>query len=271
MERFDTVITVDWSAASTPTLGRDSIWVAVTPDDVVMNIATRHRAEQVIERLIHDRPGQRVLVGVDASFGYPAGTAAALNLDGRCPPWRAMWELLGDLIVDEADNRNNRFEVAATLNERMGVRRFWGAPPSAAGVWLTATKPPLDREFRAVELAYRARGLRPASSWQLLGVGSVGSQSLTAIPVLLRLRRSAEERVRVWPFEPSSGAVDEVLFAEVWPSEIDRAVVNAVEHPVADARQVIALGRALHDGIDPGKPGAGATSEEGWVLSTIGV
>ena len=36
--------------------------------------------------------GERVLVGFDFPYGYPAGFAAALDLTG--PPWLAVWRYL---------------------------------------------------------------------------------------------------------------------------------------------------------------------------------
>lgn len=271
MRSFDVVITIDWSAASAPKLGRDSIWFGLWPDHAVTNVATRHEAARLLSSIVDGAEGRSVLVACDFSFGYPAGTAAALQLDSAMPPWLATWTLLAEMIDDRADNTNNRFEVAAALNERMGVRRFWGAPAARASDWLTSTKPPLDLEFRAVELAYRERGLRPASCWQLLGAGSVGSQSLTGIPILLGLRRRLPRRVTVWPFEPIRGVADEVVVAEVWPSELPRSVIDGIEHPVADARQVIALSALLGHGVEFREPGGETTSEEGWVLSTIGL
>ena len=45
-----------------------------------------------------------------------------------------MWDLLAQLVDDRDDNANNRFEVAAELNRRVGPGPgpFWGCPPAAA-------------------------------------------------------------------------------------------------------------------------------------------
>ena len=140
-------------------------------------------------------PG-RTLLGVDFSLGYPAGTAEALGLSGT--PWRAVWTLLSALVVDADDNANNRFEVAADLNRRIGggPGPFWGCPPSRRSPTLTTTKTRPDplAEWRIVEAELRRGGHRPFSGWQLLGVGSVGSQSLVGIPRLAALERSLRAR-----------------------------------------------------------------------------
>ena len=58
--------------------------------------------------------GRRLLIGFDFPFGYPAGTAARLGLRGLA--WRNLWQTLEDRIADGKDNRNNRFDVAESLN-----------------------------------------------------------------------------------------------------------------------------------------------------------
>ena len=68
------------------------------------------------------------MVGFDFPFGYPAGFAARLGLEG--PPWRAVWDEIARLIEDDEGNRNNRFEVGAEFNRRVSGGRFpfWGCP-----------------------------------------------------------------------------------------------------------------------------------------------
>ncbi|MDW3213599.1 MAG: hypothetical protein R8G01_06370 [Ilumatobacteraceae bacterium] len=287
MTLFDRYVVVDWSAASRPTTGADSIWVAVldgagSPE--LVNPPTRSAARTLLVR----DPDRRTLLAVDASLGYPTGSAAWFGLDGR-PPWRAMWGIISQLLIDGDDNRNNRFEVAEALNRLGGVGDvgrdstvagpFWGRPASRDLAHLAPTKPdsfPVG-EFRACESMMRDRGLRPASGWQLLGAGSVGSQTLTLLPVLDALL--AGGGVEVWPFTtgPTARPIapGELLVAETWPT------MFAVDVPVGtvrDAAQVAAVSVALrdadHDGelngwfeIDVDGPGTSAVvGEEGWIL-----
>jgi hypothetical protein len=87
---FDRFVVVDWSANSTPKLGRDSIWVALLDGagtTSVTNLPTRHEAEEFLGHLFESEPTLTTLVGVDFSLGYPAGTATALGVDGT--PWGA--------------------------------------------------------------------------------------------------------------------------------------------------------------------------------------
>jgi hypothetical protein len=282
---FDRYVVVDWSANSTPKLGADSIWVGVHDRGgqvSITNLATRHGAEAFLVELLEAEPVATTLVGVDFSLGYPAGTAAALGLSGT--PWSAMWAMLSEQITDDERNRNNRFAVAAGINEQLtgSAAPFWGCPPSAVGRYLTSTKPPSwDSlvEFRAVETALRSRGHRPFSSWQLLGAGAVGSQSLVGIPVLERMRRRFADSFDVWPyttgFGPSTGRRGAVMVAEVWPSMLDIGDVGGL---VRDAAQVDAAARWLATADATGEldvmfsppisaeVAAVAAAEEGWVL-----
>ena len=115
------------------------------------------------------------------------------------------------------------------------------------------------------------------SVWQLMGVGSVGSQSLTAIPVLDRLVAAGDGRVGVWPLTtgldvPRTRPGD-VVVTEVWPTAFDPPVPAGTVRDAAQVAHVAAeLAAADADGrlrrwfapvvADP----APVVGEEGWVL-----
>lgn len=299
---FDTFVAVDWSAASAPTRGRDSIWIAWMSVDGWQpssppseNPPTRARATRELHGFLVDAvaAGRRVVVATDFPHGYPSGTAAALGLGELA--WQQMWRLLDDLLDDGDDNRNDRSDVAAQLNARIapGVAGpFWGHQSSAVPrpAALPRTKKGVVDypvagigEWRLVEQRLRARGWRPMSVWQL-AFRPVGGQALTGIPRLRSLRHApglAEVSV-VWPFE--TGFADDiredgplVVHAEMWPrlvedsyepdTVLDRAQVRAV---VGWLRRHHDAGR-LHDlftapdDLAPGDLDAVVT-EEGWIL-----
>lgn len=281
---FDRIVVVDWSANSTPKRGSDSIWVAdldVERRDVrTANISTRSSAVDLLVELSSD--SGRCLVGVDFSLGFPRGTAAALGLPGS--PWAAMWSLLATEIEDDDRNANNRFEVAAELNQRLspGPGPFWGCHPTRANDHLTTTKVPCAPlpEWRTIEAELRSRGMRPFSAWQLLGAGAVGSQSLLGIAAMERLvgRIAAAGRtVAVWPFTSGLAVPSaDVVLVEVWPTLVDLPdVSNDVwETRVRDERQVLAVAAHLADldldaAFSPEVPADSVDTivgEEGWVL-----
>ncbi|MBO0739771.1 MAG: cobalamin biosynthesis protein CbiG, partial [Alphaproteobacteria bacterium] len=253
---FDTYVMVDWSAAAVPRTGRDSIWICwhARDGERLANPPTRYAAKALIgdwlaAALGH---GERVLLGFDFPFGYPAGFAARLGLSA--PPWRGVWDEIARLLRDDEHNANNRFEVAATFNERISGGRFpfWGCP---AGVPRACLGSKHHRSHEANGLPERRlideymRGAQPC--WKLLGAGSVGGQVLTGLPVVRALRDDPRwrDRARVWPFETGlrSPADGQVVMAEVYPS---LWAVPAADGEPKDAAQVRAVARffAEHDG-----------------------
>lgn len=297
---FDHIVAIDWSARSAPALGPDTIWscwLDTRSDDVELtNHATRRGARDVLASRLTATDVERVLVAIDVSLGYPRGFAQAAGLTGSPPGepgWQATWHHLSSELDDTADNdaapTSDRWAVAARLNERLGLAHFWGVPPARATQDLPTTKPASLAdpevglgEFRLTEQRLRAGGHRPFSVWQLLGAGAVGSQAITAIPALHHLRhhQGLAHRLRVWPFETGirTPPTADIVIAEAWPSALPTATVDAVEHPVKDARQVVALATHLATLQRAGALDAHFTpvldsdearavvDEEGWVL-----
>ena len=234
MTLFDAYVAVDWSAATGPKQGRDSIWLCLHGREPA-NPRTRHEATERVRALLRElvADGRRVLVGFDFPYGYPRGFADAVA-PGAGPPWRRVWDELARLVSDDARNRSNRFDVAAELNARLGGPQFWGWPHAA----LPGRKPaaPPLAEFRANELALRAGRRWPKSVWQLSGAGSVGSQAILGIPRVRALRDDPELAAlsAVWPFERAD---TQVVHAEIWPGVISARGLHAVR----DADQVASL------------------------------
>jgi precorrin-8X/cobalt-precorrin-8 methylmutase len=224
---FDHYLIVDWSAANQPKKGRDSIWICHRGPEGERcdNPPTRREARMLLAKrlAVAVSRNERVLVGFDFPFGYPAGFAARLRLTGT--PWRAVWAEIVRLTNDRADNENNRFSVATALNERVSGSAFpfWGCPPRKAGAFL---RPKHHGRHDGDGLAEKRLidtwmvGAQPC--WKLLGAGSVGSQVLTGIPVVhaLRFDRRWADRAMIWPFETGlrTPTKARIVFAEVWPS-----------------------------------------------------
>ena len=246
---FDIFVIVDWSAAGIPKTGRDSIWVCAVGRDgserLIENPRTRHGAKNLLGDLLSqatDR-GERVLLGFDFPFGYPAGFAQRLGL-AAIPPWRAVWDEISARLTDQENNRNDRFSVAAEFNRRVsnGSFPFWGCPVRFTHEFLG---PKHHGRHEAEGLAEKRLidcwmvGAQPC--WKLAYTGSVGSQSLTGIPVVRELRHHPgwADRARIWPFETGLTLPDEaqIVFAEVWPSWW-RAEIRAEYGPPNDRAQV---------------------------------
>jgi precorrin-8X/cobalt-precorrin-8 methylmutase len=256
---FDSYLMVDWSAANVPRRGRDSIWLyhLQRRGDGLLEVkrcnpATRRDAERQLRAILRDAVAARrsLLLGCDFSFGYARGFAEQLRLAG--PPWRAVWNEIAGRLEDDERNRNNRFDVAIELNRRVSSRAFpfWGCPRAKACEHLETTHHRHHCagslcERRIVEQGGRVKGPQPI--WKLLGTGSVGSQALTGIPVLCRLRDDPEISglAAVWPFETGlkplvRGEHGRIIFAEIYPSLI-KYVETA--HEVKDETQMRCIAR----------------------------
>lgn len=122
---FTSYIVVDWSAASSPKKGKDSIWYShlsrkenEIQEHCVRNPTTRKRAVTELENLLLSLSSDIILVGWDFSFGFPRGFHDSLKLDStKGGKWASVWKELASLIEDNEKNRNNRFQVAAMLNK----------------------------------------------------------------------------------------------------------------------------------------------------------
>lgn len=292
---FNAYVIVDWSAASKPNTGSDSIWIGVLKRDVRFrfgfeshNPSTRKEAEALLGAILDDRAKhrERVLLGLDFALGFPRGLAAALKLPGE-EPWLAVWNQIDKMVTDKADNTNNRFAVGSEINRRLtgGPFPFWGCPPRDT---LTTLQPKKLRphgpddlpEFRHTELL--AKGA--ASVWKLYYNGSVGGQTILGIPVARRLKLARGDRLKVWPFEtgwraPSEAdlAGVEVVMAEVYPSLIKPVPVHGEVRDLTQVRVLAEHYAKLDEGgklsslFAPDKTIAAdiildAHHEEGWIL-----
>ena len=308
MSLFDAYVFADWSAASCiqpkkPTA--DAVWTSeyVPRDNYRKENYHRLRKDAIthITNLLieHVREKRRVLVGFDFPYGYPSGFAQALGFNPGAGAWWKVWAELADRIKDLADNKNNRFKVAETLNTIAGNSRagpFWGCPVRYKADNLNRCSP--DFPFRAANgttlqrlrlVETRLPGTKEV--WGLYGPGRAGSQALVGIPYLygLRLHPKLMRFSLVWPFEtlftpiPSKINTPFILHAEIWPGVIkkrvqalmgknpgiirDEAQVRAMCTWTAEMDQQNLLGNFLAQpvGLNPNEIQF-CLQEEGWIL-----
>lgn len=295
---FESYVMVDWSAASKPATGADSIWIgALTPDSRLKlafkasNPPTRAKAIEELTELLTRciKRGDRVLVGVDFPLGFPAGTSESLKLKGD--PWRAIRDFLLKEMKDKPDNSNNRFALAARMNRLIsnGPFPFWGCSKKDELTTLSIKKTREHgkgdiAEFRIVEeTAMETKKARPQPVWKIAYAGAIGGQTMTGIPAIERLR-STFSSLKVWPFEMPLAKLDQegladtrVVVAEILTS---LNATNQQASEIRDEAQVRALCEAMAERDANGKLGAmfageaklsdaqkaAVTSEEGWIL-----
>ncbi len=274
MSQFDTHIMVDWSGGKDagPTPRKDAIWVAAVCKGLAeepLYFRNRGLVEQWLNDRLHTEmgAGRRVLVGLDFPFGYPRGFAEALT--GSDDPLQ-LWDWF-EARVEDSEAGSNRCEVAASINGLFpGIGPFWGNPFRDTEFEHLPRKGndrtcDLFAERRAVE--ERAKG--SFTCWQLAGAGAVGSQIITGLPVLARLRRRFMGDVAVWPFQPLDAPI---ALVEIWPSLIAETVAtHQWPDEIKDAAQTRLLARATSrldaDGQLSAILEAGRAEEaEGWIL-----
>ena len=292
---FSAYVIVDWSAASKPATGADSIWIGVLKRDVrfrmafeSFNPATRAEAEAKLNAILEDlaKRSERALVGFDFPLGFPRGFAAAMKTPGE-NPWRVAWDYLAKMVADKPTNVNNRFNVGAQVNRLLtgGPFPFWGCPPKDVQTTLSATKSRGHEagdipEFRHAELV--AKGA--ASIWKTYYNGSVGGQAILGIPVVRRLKLARGDAAKVWPFETGFKTLTEadldgvdVVFAEVYPSLLkpqgapgevkDLMQVRTLAEHFARLDEANKLGPLFGPPADTAADVVlDAETEEGWIL-----
>lgn len=252
---FDCYIMVDWSAASTPKTGVDSIWYSVIErrdgklvETALKNPVTRDEACTDLVDILSDLSsrGLKTLVGFDFSFGYPQDFPKSLGLHDTS--WRGVWKMMSTLIHDGVKNENNRFDVAGGFNQKISgtAGPFWGCPKTKQTEFLETRKPYLNQLTNEVRLCEaRIKGVKTA--WQLMGAGCVGSQTMMGIARLEALRNHPwlAGQVKVWPFETGLKCLDHndlssVTLVEIYPSQIP---VKGHDGLPKDAVQVSTMSR----------------------------
>ena len=250
---FDTYIMVDWSARDEPgpqnrkenKLKKDNIWIGEVKrlgDGLSFSqtyCRTRARAFRHLEVNLQDqiKEGKRVLVGFDFAFGYPEGFAELLT--GKAD-WKGVWEYLTENLEDDELNENNRFAMAAGINKVCeSAGPFWGLAKGYDLEGITAKSPwkgvdELNFKDKTIRRLRHTDARTPGTQevWKLYGAGSVGSQALTGIPVVWKLRnlKGLKKDSYIWPFETMMLEKEvlekkaKVVFAEIFPSLADERV-----------------------------------------------
>jgi hypothetical protein len=202
------VVAVDWSGRARGE--RRAIWVAEARNGEIVRLEDGRSRDEIADLVLDLAAADpHLVVGLDFSFSLPQWF-----LDDR-----------GFSTVDDL------WEAAARDGEcwlRACAPPFWGRRG--------ARRPPLPKHLRVTEeQAPGHGGVRPKSSFQIGGAGSVGTGSIRGFPVLARLRRAG---IAIWPFD--TGTLPRVV--EVYP----RACTGAVVKSRRDARARLLDARFPH-------------------------
>jgi hypothetical protein len=205
------VVAVDWSGRRAGE--RRHLWTAEAHDGTLLRLeAGRTRAEVIDELVARADESPGLVVGFDFSFSLPAWFLRARGYHDA----RALW----DAAAVEGEEWLR--ECAPPFWGRRGRRR-----------------PELPAHLRRTEAEVAAvGGIRPKSSFQVGGAGSVGTGSVRGFPALARLQDAG---YAIWPFDTPAPAP---VAVEIWPRAFTGPVVKS------DARA-----RAAHlDALVPALP-----------------
>jgi hypothetical protein len=188
------VLAIDWSGRIAGS--RHSIWLAEAIDGEVTRLECGRTREQVVDHLLDLAASDPALaVGLDFSFSLPEWFLAERG-----------YARADDLWCAAAREGDGWLSACAPP--------FWGRPGHP--------RPPTGEPFRATELALPPiGGIRPKSTFQIAGAGSVGTGAVRGFPALARLRDGG---FRIWPFHDTPRLP---VAVEVYPRMCTGAVVKS--------------------------------------------
>jgi hypothetical protein len=193
-----TVVAIDWSGAA-GSLQLMGIRAAVIRDDAPPEIWADLARDDIVTALL-DLADERVVVGFDFSFAYPAWAARCRE----CTSGPEMW----DIVAKEGEE------------------------------WLRKCPPPFfgkkgKKVTHGVEVLRETERAHPPakSTFLIAGPGAVGTGSIRGIPHLMTLRDAG---FAVWPFDPPGDRT----VVEIYPTALLRQAKKAHLPPtvVAAAR-----------------------------------
>ena len=244
VERF---VGIDWSGRVDVAGQRRHIWAGVwtrvASGKVTVRLEAGRTREEVGDWLIGlARETPRMAVGIDCCFSFPEWFVRECG----CADLLEFWRLVASGKGEE------------WLHRASEDRRFWGKPhkrPVMFGGegfrtmfrhadWDNKVAQAL--EGGDVERAAKMKGITPKSPFQIGGSGSVGTGSLRAMPVLLRLQ---EAGFGVWPLDDAAfGDRPRPLLVEMYT----RLMTGAVAKSNAGARKRYLAVRRKEDAVFAG-------------------
>ncbi len=247
------LIAIDWSGRIDVAGQRRHIWAGVwtagADGKATVRLEAGRTREEVGEWLLGlARETPRMVVSIDCCFSYPAwflhehGCATVFDF------WRHVVAGHGETwLTRECDD--------VRFWGKVGPNKTGKRPPVFCGEGLRSMyrhtdydnkiNPSLEGgEAERAARIQKMRGITPKSPFQVGGSGSVGTGSLRAMPLLLRLR---EGGFRVWPFESAklAGAKPQPLLVEMYT----RLMTGPVAKSNAAARKAYLAAKRKSDPV----------------------
>lgn len=188
---FDRVVAVDWSGARAPAGGIAIAEIARRGGATVTTLTVPESREETIALLVQRVRAERVAIGLDFAFSFPAWFVARQGAADAPAFWRRV-AARGEGWLATPPAPFQRTQIARQATARGG---------------------PL---FRTTEGAISAGArITPKSVFQIGGSGQVGMSTLRGIPFLPILRAAG---CAIWPFDDARD--DASLVVEIYPRAV---------------------------------------------------
>jgi hypothetical protein len=188
------VLAIDWSGRRTG--AHRHIWTAEARNGELVALTSGRSREEVAGDLVERaRTDRALVVGFDFSFSLPSWFLDARGFATAPDLWDAA-AVDGEQWLRECEDP------------------FWGRPGRP--------RPDIGEPLRVTERTLAAvGGIRPKSTFQIGGAGSVGTGSVRGFPVLAHLRRAG---FAIWPMDDPAPAP---VAVEIYPRRLTGPVVKS--------------------------------------------
>jgi Protein of unknown function (DUF429) len=195
---------VDWSGRKSNE--SDAIWLAECIDGELIRLESGRTRVEVVDELVrtiteHSAAAQSVLIGLDFSFSFPAWFVQSLGCHTQLDLWTTV-ATHGETWLQQCEPP------------------FWGRPGKPR-----PSETESRHQFRRTEVQTQSvSGIRPKSTFQIGGAGSVGTGSIRGMPHLVTLQ---EAGAAIWPFDqPGDITVCEV-YPRLWTGPVVKSSPDA--------------------------------------------
>ncbi|MFP4314165.1 MAG: hypothetical protein ACLFR0_07545 [Alphaproteobacteria bacterium] len=208
MKNFERFIGIDWSGAKTP-IHTKTVAVAecakgVEPPNLIAPITPKGWSRADVSKWIKNLTlsSKRILIGIDANFGYAQEIAQAQF--GNNVSYLDVW-------------REVEKTCAATPN--YFAQGFWETWPQY--FWSEGKKPAhITLPRRMVENACGQAGLGwPESPFKLIGPKQVGKGGLAVMRMAYDLKKELGDKICIWPFEHEIADSAQIVISEIYPRQ----------------------------------------------------
>jgi hypothetical protein len=210
--RFSHFLAVDWSGAKGARQKGIALAMARAEGGAPVLLPPpdpKGWARSEVLAVLCDLPGA-TLVGLDLGIGLPFADAGAFfpGWDASPPDARGLWMLIDGLCAGHP-----HLEAGGFVTHPEAARYFRHGKDATGDRFLLPGASSREGRFRVAEVAQRGQGVRPVSTFNLVGAAQVGKSSLTGMRMLHRLGG----KVPVWPVDPlpQSGSVVTEIYTSV--------------------------------------------------------